>query len=131
MMETIPFGDLIGTPFEWRGRGPEKFDCYGCVMELRKRWGRPIPDYLYEIDNQPAAAQEIARRLKDDKGWRPCEIKVGAVLHFQILGMPSHVGIVVNKFDFVHCWELTSGVTKEKIWDWDKPHRLLGVYDYA
>jgi cell wall-associated NlpC family hydrolase len=121
--------DLIGTPFKFRGRGPDFYDCYGLVMEVSRRFGVELPDYVYpEVEDLPGAAAAIERHIK---GWKPCEMRPGAILHFKVLDTPSHVGIVLNKFDFIHCWELCHGVMKEKIADWNKPHRLLGVYEYA
>ncbi len=40
----IRFTDLLGKEFAWGGRGPDVYDCYGLVIETRKRAGLPMPD---------------------------------------------------------------------------------------
>lgn len=37
--------NLVGKRFEYGGRGPNTFDCYGLCMEVYKRLGRELPDY--------------------------------------------------------------------------------------
>jgi murein DD-endopeptidase len=36
--------DLLGKEFQYGGRGPDAYDCYGLVIETRKRAGLFIPD---------------------------------------------------------------------------------------
>lgn len=36
--------DLIGKPFEYGGRGPDKYDCWGLCVEISKRAGIFLPD---------------------------------------------------------------------------------------
>ena len=39
------FSDLLGKEFEYNGRGPNKFDCYGVCVEVYKRIGKTLLDY--------------------------------------------------------------------------------------
>ena len=36
-------GDLAGRPFVRGARGPDAFDCWGVVIEARRRLGLPVP----------------------------------------------------------------------------------------
>ena len=36
--------DLLGKSFQYGGRGPEAYDCYGLCIELRRRAGLPMPE---------------------------------------------------------------------------------------
>ncbi len=37
--------DLLGKSFQYGGRGPLEYDCYGLVMEIYKRRGVSLPDF--------------------------------------------------------------------------------------
>lgn len=39
------YNDLIGKEFEFDGRGPDKFDCYGLCIEFYKRLGKNLVEY--------------------------------------------------------------------------------------
>jgi cell wall-associated NlpC family hydrolase len=49
---------LVGRPFVWAGRGPEGFDCWGLVLEARRRAGLPAPADI--------ATPEGGRVLRED-----------------------------------------------------------------
>ena len=44
-MEPVSYNDLIGKPFEYDGRGPGTFDCYGLCVEMYKRLGKELVEY--------------------------------------------------------------------------------------
>lgn len=128
----VEVDDLIGVPFRMCGRGPEFYDCYGLVMELKRReCGLILPDYE-NIRDYVQAAQIISleKRL-----WRECECKPGAVPLYYINGLGSHVGYVLDKFDFIHTHKDSGGVTIEPLAVWE--NRLVkgdlgtGYYEYV
>jgi cell wall-associated NlpC family hydrolase len=34
---------LVGKPFSWNSRGPDSYDCWGLVLEVRRAIGLPVP----------------------------------------------------------------------------------------
>ncbi len=55
------YADLLGKSFEWGGRGPDTFDCYGLAIETRKRAGLFMPEEYASISTKP----EIDARIQD------------------------------------------------------------------
>lgn len=124
-MPELQWVDLLQCRFAKRGRGPNEFDCYGLVMELHRRRGITIPDYSSPED-QHAIAMLMDKEAK--VLWEPCGREPGAVALFKILGLGSHVGYVLDQQYFLHCWEGSAGVVREKHSAWEK--RLIGYYKY-
>lgn len=115
-------GDLIGKPFKWGGRGPHEFDCYGLVMEVERRAGRAVPDYM-----SPSVQEEVARQIDRFRPfWTPCEEGPGAVVEFRIGRFISHVGILLPHGRLLHSWERSGGVCVERIEEWRR--RITGFY---
>jgi len=44
------YTDLLGKEFAYGGRGPDAYDCYGLVIETRKRVGRTMPLHYVSTD---------------------------------------------------------------------------------
>lgn len=122
--------DLIGVPFQYGGRGPNTYDCWGLVMELYRRRGIKLPDYQSNSDTGVIAAKmAVGIQL-----FQPCEYRPGAILAIRIpVGGHSpvaHVGVLLDHGRFIHTWEKTAGVTIERIEPTWK-HRIAGAYRYA
>jgi cell wall-associated NlpC family hydrolase len=120
--------DLIGTPFEENGRGPDTYDCWGLLMVMHRRnFGREIPDYKH-----PGSAAKIAEAMSRDMHlWRRVERGPGASILFKVFGLGSHVGFQIDPYRFIHTWEKSGGVLIERLsfGDWDR--RIIGFYEYA
>lgn len=115
--------ELIGTPFEYGGRGPDKFDCYGLVAHLLRKDGIEIHDL-----KSPSIGKEIVAMVHSELVlWRECELREGAVLLFRVPGN-LHVGYCLDGVRFIHTWDKSGGVVIEKISDWKR--RLVGIYEY-
>ena len=135
----IQYSDLIGIPFEYGGRGPDRYDCYGLNMECNRRAGITVPD-LRSPDN----IQEISELVGIVKTrWTPIWVKqgegeeywpkhadlpVGSTLVLQVKGLACHVAYVVRPGHFIHTWEAIGGVVEERISLWKA--RILGVYKF-
>lgn len=135
----INYSDLIGVPFEYGGRGPDLYDCYGLLMELHRRQGKIIPDYRSTSDSQVVAETMrasienkvwIAKWLKESAADKPpfSLMQPGDVLLLKIKGLPCHVGMVVEPDKFVHTWEGVGSVLTERISLWRQ--RILGIYKF-
>lgn len=120
----MTYDDLIGVPFEYGGRGPDKFDCYGLVKELLSREGQEIPDYISPSDG----AKIMAIFHSEIRLWQECELKPGAVLLFRVPGN-LHVGVYLGDDKFIHTWEASNGVVVERLMIWKT--KLVGVYEFA
>jgi cell wall-associated NlpC family hydrolase len=120
----IEYVDLLSKQFAYGGRGPDKYDCYGLVMEMYKRRGVIIPDYGSPTD------QKQIHLLMDQKKqvWRNSEIKKNTVLLFRVLNYNSHVGYLVSDTHFIHTRDNKLGIVVNHIKIWEK--RIVGCYEY-
>lgn len=117
--------DLIGVPFEYGGRGPDAFDCYGLLMEMYRRDGIILPDYRSPDQlNRIAALMAMQLDL-----WRETEKRPGAAVLIRIGRFNSHVGYVLDGMRFVHTWEESGGVVTERLSSWES--KIAGYYEFA
>lgn len=126
MCDVPVWSDLIGTPFQPNGRGPEAFDCLGLVAEMKRREGRPIPA-LSTPPGDDSMALLLASQIPlcdELPGPRP-----GAIVAMRIGRLVRHVGYMVSDYEMVHAWERSGGVIKEPIANWRR--QIVGFYEYA
>lgn len=96
------YSDLIGKPFVRGGRGPDEYDCYGLVIEIYRRMGKQLPDFVSPGNLE--AVEEIVDR--ESRNWRRVPFEtVGAVLSMRINGLRSHVGIILPHSRVLHASE--------------------------
>lgn len=121
------YSDYIGIPFKYGGRDKKELDCYGLVMLLYKEiHGIDVPDVI-----SPKFLEEIHDVVLVEKlKWTPAPIEEGSVLIFNVNGYGSHVAYVIAPDLMIHTWELTGGVTIERISAYWR-HRILGSYKYG
>jgi len=123
----LNYTDLIGTPFEYGGRGPDRYDCYGLVMELGRRQGVAFP----EIESSAELAVCHARMTVEAMSgqWRQVPVPTpGAVAWIQVGRYGSHVAYILDQNRMIHTWEKSHGVVVERIEDWKR--RVLGYFIY-
>lgn len=128
------YGDLIGSPFKWRGRGPGGYDCFGLVLEMFRRAGHDMPDWDTPPDIQ-AVSGLVAAEFSQGR-WVPCERRAGAMVLFNMVLKvggrrvlaPTHCGFMLSTFEFIHAWEETGGITVERMPDWER--RIAGFYTF-
>lgn len=121
MIDIPEYIDLIGKPFEYSGRGPDKFDCYGLAVEIYKRAGFTLPDYQ-STDIIEAQANGFIHGAEHyfEQVIKPRNLDI---ILFQI--MPkyiTHCGIYVGYGRFLHitrktlvsCEELNNMIWKDK-----------------
>ena len=126
MTQPVPaWSDLIGKPFRFGGRGPEDFDCYGLVVEMNRRAGIVLPNYVSPRDDF-----EIGLLIGEQlHRWEPCKCGPGASVALRIGRYVSHVGYMVSDFEMLHAWNHTGGVTKEPL-DATWERRIAGFYRF-
>ena len=118
-------GDLIGVPFEYGGRGPDKLDCYGLVMEMSRRNGHPLPDFGF-ADNQALVAAMMGATMPQ---WVDVEPGPGAVVLMRIGRYVAHVGYMIDQHRMIHAWEHSHGVTIVTVDSWKQ--RIVGFYKHV
>lgn len=117
--------DLIGVPFEYGARGPDKLDCYGLVMEMSRRNGQPLPDFGF-ADNQAIVAAMMGATMPQ---WQEIEQQPGAVVLIRVGRYIAHVGYMIDEHRMIHSWEHSHGVTIVSVDSWKQ--RIVGFYKYV
>ena len=96
------FNDLIGKKFEYGGRGPNSYDCYGLTMEVCKRFGIKIKEFYDTID-QPSIINDLINDGKSDyiKIENPEPL---CLVLFKVNGKyVTHIGVVLSDCqNFIH-----------------------------
>lgn len=122
----VEYGDLIGAPFVYGGRGPAAFDCYGLVMELyRREHGVELPDFLSPTDQGTQAALGLIKLQQ----WEDVPCQPGVMVAIRIGRLVSHCGYMIAPDRFLHAWEKTGGVTTQRLDVWHR--NIIGYYRYA
>jgi cell wall-associated NlpC family hydrolase len=127
-LKTVHYADLLGKPFEYGGRGPDLYDCYGLVVELHRRHNIALPDYTSTDDATRQGelfADGIDRYYEKVTSRKPLDIAL-----FRLRRGHWHCGVVVDDYDrFVHITENTS-VSCEELHDPIWKPRLVGIYRF-
>jgi cell wall-associated NlpC family hydrolase len=122
--------DLIGKPYELGGRGPDKYDCAGLVVECMRRQGLPLE--IPETDAQPhgggwdkntAAMWRLIRA-----GWNELAVpSPGCLIFFK----PDHVGVYLGAGRFLHASEDVGQVCIEYLRASFWNRRVGGFYEHS
>lgn len=119
------FSDLVGAPFEYGARGPEKFDCYGLVMECARRDGVTLPDFGF-ASNQALISAMMGATMPQ---WQEVEPQAGAVVLLRVGRYVAHVGYLISPTQMIHSWEASGGATIERLDYWKQ--RIVGFYKHV
>jgi hypothetical protein len=93
MMAALPeFNDLIGRPFVRGGRGPHAFDCWGLVLEVRRRLGLALPPDFASASLTREEMCDLFRTPERPPGWHRGAPSLGAIVRSQA---GAHAGIFV------------------------------------
>jgi cell wall-associated NlpC family hydrolase len=119
--------ELIGIPFETGGRGPDTFDCYGLCMHVVERdTGVRPPDYGAPEDFARIQALMVSSAVF----WKRIPYaKPGSVVLLRVGRFIAHCGVVINDSEFIHTWEKSGGVVRERLQLWTD--RIFGFYEYS
>jgi cell wall-associated NlpC family hydrolase len=96
----VDIADLIGKPYAPGGNGPEAFDCWGLVVEVRRRMGLPTPVPVPGAvpRNQPRQTAALVHRALWSGLWRSVPVPVpGDLVALGSSGraVAVHIGVVV------------------------------------
>lgn len=126
--------EYIHIPFKEHGREPDGCDCWGLARVIYKeKLGIELPTLL-DYKNTKDGCSIAGLYENEHKNWE--EIPIGQekefdVLVFKILGLPTHIGVVISKGMMIHCeYGIGTHVTEyNREFQWKK--RLAGVYRHA
>ena len=126
----IPYVDLLGAPFKYRGSSvDEGFDCFTLVSEMLVRSGqKPMLPYAYSDTPEFTMLHKMIHEEKDlfDEVRTP---EVGSIVLIAFGKFVCHMGFVVSQNMFIHIMEKTS-VTVERL---DAPYwqkKIRGYYKW-
>lgn len=125
------FSEYVGVPYVSHGNSPAGWDCLGLVLwVLREHFGARLPDYaaLYasgDADNSATLLAEL------DRAWQPVSNpRPGDVLALRVMGVPRHVGVVVEPGVMLHAMR-GRGTVLERLDSRTWKHAIHGAYRWA
>lgn len=84
--------DLTGQPYRRGARGPDAFDCWGLVLEVRRRLARPLPPDIASLELTRTEIRALFHATRPD-GWRRVEPMLGAIV---LAEDAAHAGVLVG-----------------------------------
>jgi len=112
-------GDLIGRPFVHSGRDVDTgMDCWGLVMEVFRRYGVAVPDFVvdsfaFRVINQ-LAGKEVGKRTWEEV-YSPTDKDVPLVVLMRMHPVYiTHAGVYVGNKRIIHTMK-NSGVVVSKV----------------
>lgn len=125
--------EYVGIPFVEKGRDRGGVDCWGLVnLIYREKLGIELPSYAenYRDTNDRAALQALVEAEKAAKWVAVEKPKPYDAVVLTMLGMPTHVGIMVDDRHMLHCMRGTNTV-REDITGLRWRHRVKGFARWA
>jgi cell wall-associated NlpC family hydrolase len=123
----------MSVPFADKGRSYESWDCFGLVFcAYRDVFGVQLPAYTDDYDDAGESSATRAQIkdavLEHKRKWEQVDNPQAMdVVLFCLGGQPLHVGLMIDKKNFIHC-EKKIGVVIENIHDTRWKLRKEGVY---
>lgn len=117
------YSSFLGIPYLHGGRSRAGVDCWGlCVLFYKEVYGIGLPDAKYAEDETAAL---IAENMHE--GFRRVEKPLPGdfVLICNGGDVPNHIGIVINRFQFIHSMQ-PHGVYTSHLRRWGR--RIYGFY---
>lgn len=119
------FLDLLGKPFADGARGPEKYDCVGLAMELAKRLGKQVPNYVSSEAELHAQLGAGATSLADcPQIPKPLP---GCVVLLRMTPSQHHLAFMVDEYRMIHTTAAT-GCVIERINSILWQRKVVGFY---
>ncbi len=124
--------DLLGKEFAYGGRGPLAYDCYGLMIEVRRRAGRFMPDNYTSTDIPEMVSDSIKHakrscRFIELPGPRPF-----CLVTFKLHPVfTTHIGMVLADGNrFIHILpKMRVGTERLDSTSWS--HRITGFWELS
>jgi cell wall-associated NlpC family hydrolase len=119
------FADLLGKRWLEGARGPDAYDCVGLVLEIQRRRGIPVPEYV-------SSEAEFHRQFGQDASFAECPrleaAQPGCIVLLKMGANQHHLGVMVDRYRMVHTAEGSQGVCIERVLDPRWARRIVGYY---
>lgn len=95
IVKPVSQGGLLGAPYVHCGRGPNAFDCWGLIVEIRNRINQPIIDEWSHIEQ----SHEVLYKVVLEGFSLPCWTKTDVFTPGDVVGIGKnkllhHAGII-------------------------------------
>jgi hypothetical protein len=119
------FMDLLGKPFVKQGRGPDAFDCVGLALEMARRLGYKLPDYVSseEVLHQQLGA---AGATFADMPQIPRPVP-GCIVLLRMRPDMHHIAFMVDEYRMIHVSGST-GCVIERVLSPLWQRKIVGFY---
>lgn len=122
---------LFQIPWKVNGRDYSGADCWGFVcLAAYDLFGIEYPSYCYDLRNED---REIIANLMlshSKKMKRNQTAKAGNIVLLTMFGHDSHVGLMLNEFEFLHI-EKGIGVNKQDLRNSKWANKVRGYFENA
>jgi len=125
--------EYLDIPFKDKGRDFDGCDCWGLIRLIyNHEYNIQIPsfneDYSSTIEREILA--KISDREKHNWILVKYRFKEGDVLLLRVLGLPIHVGLIIEPYNMIHIMKgINSCVERFNSTIWRK--RILGIYRHV
>jgi hypothetical protein len=119
------YADLIGKPFATGARGPDAYDCVGLALEIARRLGKTVPDYVSseaELHSQLAAGGAALADCPQIQ--RPVP---GCAVLLRMTPSQHHLAFMVDEYRMIHTTAATRCVIERvnsALWH----RKVIGYY---
>jgi cell wall-associated NlpC family hydrolase len=124
-LELFTYADLVGKPYSEGARGPEAYDCLGLAIEIQRRRGFIVPDFL-------SSEAELHAQLAGGGFLAGCErleaAEYGCVALILNSNLTHHLGTMIAKHRMIHTTAQTRGAVIESILGPLWQRRIVGFY---
>lgn len=106
----------IGTPFSEKGRDHSGLDCWGLVrLVYAEKLGVDLPSYAenYRDSNDREVLTALVEAEKKSRWLAVEKPKPYDVIILTMMGLPTHVGVVVNSRQMLHILKGTNAVLED------------------
>jgi len=114
----IKISDLMRTPFVSEGRDFKVgLDCWGLVMEVSKRAGIELPDFIVKASDECGIENKFACEISSGK-WRKLDkAEVGSIVVIRNSCGPfhNHFGVYLGYGKFIHALKRMKGIVVDRI----------------
>jgi cell wall-associated NlpC family hydrolase len=122
------YADLPGKPYVADARGPESFDCVGLALEIARRLGKQVPDYVSSEAELHAQLGAGAATLADCP--QIAQPEPGCVVLLRMSASEHHLAFMVDEHRMIHTLKGVGCVIERinsQLWQ----RKVIGYYSLA
>lgn len=127
-MSALPlelYKDLLPKPFIDKGRGPDGYDCVGLAIEVARRLGKQVPDYVSSEEELHAQLGKGAATFADLPKIPRAE--PGCVVLLRMRPDQHHLAIMIDEYRMLHASRQT-GCVVERVLSPLWSRKVIGYY---